>query len=266
MAARERRGASGAPRPKRRGRKPAGPPGSPSESGGSSSDEVSCNGKAQELQVKRLRLDEGLLQRVQKIEKQQRQQQHRVFLVADGGEEQQKHKAQQVHQQHQLHSKLVALRVGMNSVLRLANNFPAASVLRLLQQKEQSETAAAMEALRKEAAGTFVLLRWLHQLVLQQSSLVTAYRAAESEAAAPTAAGGGWQQRRDTHKQNHIKGGETDVWDNVGDLLFTSGLRSACLANADAWHQQTGTQVSIEPHPGTSLLSTSLLFPAEQLA
>ncbi|KAL8437771.1 hypothetical protein Efla_006663 [Eimeria flavescens] len=199
---------------------------------------------------KRLQLDERLMQRVRKIQQQQQQQQQQgglVLLGKDGGgvAEQQQQKAEQVQQQQQIHSKLVALRVCLNSVLRLANNFPPAFLLQQLQHKQQQQqeeeeaAAAALALVRKEAAAVFVLMRRLQQQLLQQSSLAAAYSAAAADpAAAPAAAGGGWQQRREAHAEQQAAGGEADVWRLLGDFLFSSGLRQACLANADAWHQQ----------------------------
>ncbi|KAL8444519.1 hypothetical protein Emed_006166 [Eimeria media] len=141
--------------------------------------------------------------------------------------------------------------------------------LQLQQQQQQQDVATAMCDVRKEAATLFVMLRRLQQLLLQQSSLAAAFTTAAADpdsAAAEAAVGGIWQQRREAYEAEQAAaaaaaagaataataaaagaataagaaggGREGDVWRLVGDLLFSCGLKSACLANADAWHQQ----------------------------
>lgn len=232
-------------------------------------------------QAKRLRLDEKLLERVQKIKQQQREhqpQQQRLLLIGPegAGMKEQQQKAQHLQQQQLLHSKLIALRVCTNSALRLSNRLPDGEVLQLLlqpqQQQQQKQTAASVEAVRKEAAETFALLRQLQQLLLQQSSIVAAYRASISDSTSPVPpaeTNGGWQQRRDAYKQHQVQGGEGDVWDFVADRLFNSGLRSACLANADAWHQQTCAErtknFSVFNQPISVQLNNTMLGEEEKL-
>ncbi|CDI82970.1 hypothetical protein, conserved [Eimeria acervulina] len=223
-----------------------------SSSSSSSSEEETDRSKG-----KRLQLDEGLLRQVRKVQQQQQQQQQkqkkkqRLLLLGLGGEkgqqQQQQRKAQQLKLQRQLHAKLIGVRVSTNTALRLANRIPAADVLQLLQQQQQQQkTEAALRTVRKEAARTFVLLRQLQQLLLQQSSLSAAFAAASSDkstaaaaAAAAAVAEGGWQQRRDKYKQQQATGGEADVWRLLAEGPSANSLRSVCLSNIDAWHQQT---------------------------
>ncbi|CDJ60643.1 hypothetical protein, conserved [Eimeria maxima] len=147
---------------------------------GSSDEEITSSSSSGEEETKkrgskRLQLDEGLLQRVRKVQQQQQQLQQqqqkkgqRLLLLgtkeSKDQREQQKKKAEQLLLQRQLHAKLIGLRVTENTALRLANRFPAADVLQLLLQ-QQEETEAAITSVRKEAARTFVLLRQLQQLM-----------------------------------------------------------------------------------------------------
>ncbi|CDJ46781.1 hypothetical protein, conserved [Eimeria brunetti] len=250
--------ASGGPSraPKRAAR--WGPSQSSEESNQGSSDEEitsssSSEDETEDRKNKRLQLDEGLLRRVRRVQQQQqeRQQQNKqkkrqgLLLLGPGegeGQQQQQWKPQQVQLQRQLHAKLIGLRVTTNTAINLANKLPAADVLQLLQEQQEQETKAAVGAVRKEAARTFVLLRQLQQLLLHQSSLAAAYTAAQTDGPAATAtaaaAEGGWQQRREAYKQQHVEGGETDLWRLLGDGPATQAIRSVCLSNADAWHQQ----------------------------
>ncbi|KAL8271862.1 hypothetical protein Esti_004252 [Eimeria stiedai] len=250
-------GPSGAPRGKRnsgsrKSRREPPPLEGPSDGDAAaacSSSEEEAAAKAPE--PKRLQLDVALMQRVKKIQQQQQQQQQKrggllLLGAAGGGAKQHQRKAQQVQQQQQIHSKLVALRVSMNAALRLSSCFPAAALLQQLQQQQQQQgIAAAAAAVRKEAGTTFVMLRRLQQLLLQQSSLAAAYTAAAADpdpAAAAAAEGEVWRQRRVAYEAEQAAAApgrrEGDVWRLVGDVLFASGLKNACLVNADAWHQQ----------------------------
>ncbi|OEH75938.1 hypothetical protein cyc_00161 [Cyclospora cayetanensis] len=223
-------------------------------------------------QTKRLRLDEGLVKRVRKVQRQQQQQQqqqHRLVLVGgDSGrrEAQQQRKAQQVQLQQQLFAKLIGLRVSMNSALRLANAMPAIDVQQHIERQQGEGMQAAIAAVRSEAARTFALLHQLQQLLLQQSSLAAAFSAvATAEASAPAPAweaGGNWQKRReiyfDGNLQDRVQGGEMDVWKFLGDSAFAQRLitRSKTFA---VFHQPVSAQLrNIMEAEEAKLLSRSL--------
>ncbi|XP_026193140.1 uncharacterized protein LOC34617377 [Cyclospora cayetanensis] len=231
-------------------------------------------------QTKRLRLDEGLVKRVRKVQRQQQQQQqqqHRLVLVGgDSGrrEAQQQRKAQQVQLQQQLFAKLIGLRVSMNSALRLANAMPAIDVQQHIERQQGEGMQAAIAAVRSEAARTFALLHQLQQLLLQQSSLAAAFSAvATAEASAPAPAweaGGNWQKRReiyfDGNLQDRVQGGEMDVWKFLGDSAFAQRLITVCLSNADAWHAQTSSEEFYVDLLKSSVASGTAQMDATELA